>query len=60
VTNVEAQRGAWQGTEDLSQVGNRLSNWLSLIHVFDTEKLSKASPFTAGVDEVSETGVSGS
>jgi len=42
VPNVEAQRGAWQDPKDLSQVGNRLSHWLALIHVFDTEKLQRS------------------
>src|SRR5712692_598304 len=45
VTNIEAQRGAWQSPEDMSQVRNRLANRLPLVHVFDTKKIPKKSPF---------------
>ena len=42
---VEAQGGVWHGAKNPRQVACRLSNWLSLIHVFDAQTVSEAAPF---------------
>ena len=52
MTDVETEGGLRQAIENVCKIPNRLTEWLSLVHVLDAKKLSKSCPFLRSVHRV--------